>query len=104
LNDLNYLNKVGHTERDGKIERYAHTKAVCDHEWMRDPVRPAERVERALRARIAAGEWARDEQLPTVAELAAEYRVSRGTVAAVIKRLADDGLVRTVRAWGTFRT
>jgi DNA-binding GntR family transcriptional regulator len=39
-----------------------------------------------------------------MAELASEYEVSRGTVAAVVRKLADDGLVRTVRAWGTFRT
>lgn len=78
--------------------------AVCDHGQVRSPDRPAERVERALRERIAAGEWKSGQQLPTVIQLAEQYGVSRGTVATVIKRLADDGLVRTVRAWGTFKT
>jgi DNA-binding GntR family transcriptional regulator len=57
-----------------------------------------------MRRRLAAGEWASGDQLPTVTDLATHYRVSRGTVATVLQRLAADNLVRTVRAWGTFKT
>jgi biotin operon repressor len=97
--------KLGHVEHAGKVEHFRYQTAVCDHgQVSRSPDRPAERVERDLRTRIAAGEWESGQQLPTVIQLAEHYEVSRGTVAKVIKRLADDGLVRTVRAWGTFKT
>jgi GntR family transcriptional regulator len=61
------------------------------------------RVESDLRRRAAADEWATGEALPSVAELAAHYGVARGTVAKALRRMADDGLVRIVPAWGTFR-
>lgn len=61
------------------------------------------RVESDLRRRTAADEWATGEALPSVAELAAHYGVARGTVAKALRRMADDGLVRIVPAWGTFR-
>ena len=56
-----------------------------------------------MRARIAAGEWASGQRLPAVAELAEHYRVARGTVAAALRRIAADGLIEVVPAWGTFR-
>jgi GntR family transcriptional regulator len=64
---------------------------------------PSQRVEAALRARIAAGEWASGEALPSIATLAGEYGVSRATVAKALRRMADDGLVEIVPQWGTFR-
>jgi len=66
-------------------------------------VPPSQRVETALRARIAAGEWASGERLPPVAELAAQYEVARSTVIAALRRMEADGLVEIVRNWGTFR-
>jgi len=57
-----------------------------------------------LRRRIDAGEWESGEALPPVATLAGEYGVSRGSVARALRALADDGLVRVVPRWGTFRT
>ena len=42
-------------------------------------------------------------QLPSVAQLAGEYEVARGTVARVLAKLADEGLVHVVPRWGTFR-
>jgi DNA-binding GntR family transcriptional regulator len=69
----------------------------------RSEERPGARVEADLRRRIASGEWTSGEQLPPVAELAQGYGVARGTVARVLAKLADDGLVRIVPAWGTFR-
>lgn len=95
---------LGYAEHAGKVEHCRRLAATCDHGRVRSADRPAERLERALKERIAAGEWPSGAQLPTVIQLSEEYGVSRGTVATVIKRLADDGLVRTVRAWGTFRT
>lgn len=41
--------------------------------------------------------------LPTVAQLCEHYQVSTGVIQRVLKRLADDGLVRVVARWGTFR-
>jgi DNA-binding GntR family transcriptional regulator len=56
-----------------------------------------------MRRRIAAGEWKSGDQLPAVPALAEHYHVARATIARVMARLADDGLVRIVRGWGTFR-
>jgi GntR family transcriptional regulator len=56
-----------------------------------------------LRRRIAAGEWAVDEALPTTAALAEHYQVSQATITRVLRTLAGEGLVRTVPRWGTFR-
>lgn len=55
-----------------------------------------------LRARIRAKEWAPAEQLPTEAELVAQYGVSRATVRQSIKDLESQGLVLVQRGRGTF--
>ena len=64
---------------------------------------PSQRVEQDLRARIAAGEWATDEQLPTVGELAEHYGVARATVVSAERRIEADGLIEIVPNWGVFR-
>ncbi len=69
----------------------------------RPPELPSVRVERDLRRRLDAGEWDHGQALPTVAQLAQEYRVGKGTINKVLRTLADEGLVRIVRSWGTFR-
>jgi len=69
----------------------------------RQPELPSRRVEADLRRRIEAGEWESGEPLPTVAQLARDYEVGKGTVNKVLRALAEDGLVRIVRSWGTFR-
>ena len=69
----------------------------------RGPERPSEIVAADLRRRIEAGEWERDEALPTTAALAEHYGVSQATVTRVLRLLAAEGLVRTVPRWGTFR-
>jgi DNA-binding GntR family transcriptional regulator len=56
-----------------------------------------------LRRRIAAGEWQPGEALPTVAALSDHYNVSKATVTRTLRILADEGLVRVVPRWGTFR-
>ena len=69
----------------------------------RTPERPGERVEADLRRRIASGEWQSSEMMPTVAALAEHYQYRPGVVQRVLRRLAEDGLVRIVPRWGTFR-
>jgi GntR family transcriptional regulator len=69
----------------------------------RGPERPYEIVAADLRRRIAAGEWQPGEALPTVAALAGHYQVSKATVTRTLRILADEGLVRVVPRWGTFR-
>lgn len=56
----------------------------------------------SLRTRMRAREWAQGEQLPTEAELVAEYGVSRATVRQAIKDLEGQGLVVVLRGRGTF--
>jgi DNA-binding GntR family transcriptional regulator len=41
--------------------------------------------------------------MPAVAALAADYEVSRTSVSRALRTLADEGLVRIVPRWGTFR-
>jgi DNA-binding GntR family transcriptional regulator len=69
----------------------------------RPPQLPSVRVEQDLRRRIDAEEWDHGQALPTVARLAQEYGVGKGTINKVLRKLADEGLVRIVRSWGTFR-
>lgn len=69
----------------------------------RGPERPYEIVVADLRRRIAAGEWQLGEALLTVAALAEHYGVSKATITRVLRILADEGLVRVVPRWGTFR-
>lgn len=69
----------------------------------RTPERPSERVAADLRRRIESGEWAHDEALPTVAALSDHYSVSKATVTRTLRTLADEGLLRVVPRWGTFR-
>jgi GntR family transcriptional regulator len=69
----------------------------------RTPELPRARVEADLRARIAAGEWAHGQALPSVPALADHYGVARATVSRAIHALANDGLVQVIPRWGTFR-
>jgi GntR family transcriptional regulator len=75
-----------------------------DQAMPRGPQRPGETVAARLRQRIAAGEWAPGEALPTVAVLADQYDVARATVARALRVLETEGLVRVVPRWGTFRS
>jgi DNA-binding GntR family transcriptional regulator len=54
-----------------------------------------------LRERIADGDLASAEMLPTHAELAEDYDVSDNTIRAVIRELAQEGLVATSGRGGT---
>ena len=74
-----------------------------DHVVPREREMPSRRVEADLRRRMEADEWASGQALPSIASLAAQYGVSRATVAKALRRMADDGLVEVVPQWGTFR-
>ncbi|HZB33794.1 MAG TPA: GntR family transcriptional regulator [Streptosporangiaceae bacterium] len=57
---------------------------------------------RHLRAQVLQGTFANGRQLPTEAELAAEFQVSRQTVRRAFQELVADGMVYRVRGKGTF--
>lgn len=56
----------------------------------------------SLRDRLQMGEWQEGEQLPTEAELSAEYGVSRSTVRSALQQLETLGLTITRHGMGTF--
>ena len=60
------------------------------------------RVRQELEGRIARGDLAPGEQLPTERELRDEFGVSRVTVRRALASLTDDGLVHAIQGRGTF--
>lgn len=68
----------------------------------RGPVPPYIEVANALRVRLDDGEWLPGEPLPSLAELAAEYGVSRGTARRAIQVLVAEGRLTVAQGWGTF--
>lgn len=63
------------------------------------PELPRDRAERIICARIADGTYPAGSQLPAIPDLAAELGVSRGTVAAVLRRIPA---VKVIRGYGSF--
>ena len=57
-----------------------------------------------LKLRLAAGEWAADQRLPSETELARRYGVARMTVRQAIGALAAEGIVIRRQGLGTFVT
>lgn len=55
-----------------------------------------------LRARIARGDWKPREKISGEIPLSEEYGLSRPTVRAAVKVLADEGIVRTIPGRGTY--
>jgi DNA-binding FadR family transcriptional regulator len=68
------------------------------------PELPRERTERVLRERISDGTYPAGSQLPPMDDIAADLGVSRGTVAAVLRKLAavEPPLVRVLPGYGSF--
>lgn len=65
--------------------------------------RPAYRqLAGALRARIAAGDWAEGDQLPSYAQLMREHEVSITVARAAVAALRAEGLVSTHQGKGAF--
>ncbi|MHA7281911.1 GntR family transcriptional regulator [Arthrobacter sp. TMS2-4] len=65
------------------------------------PLSPVEQIRSQLAAQIRAGQIPADARLPPVRQLAADLRVSAGSVAKAYKDLETAGLIRTARAAGT---
>lgn len=59
---------------------------------------------RSLRDALARGDFADGRRLPTEAQLAASWRVSRQTVRRALQELVSEGLIYRVRGRGTFAT
>ncbi len=51
---------------------------------------------------VAAGKLKREEQLPTVRELAVQLQVDPNTVGRAYKQLADEGVISTQQGRGTY--
>ncbi|MES0861315.1 GntR family transcriptional regulator [Ruegeria sp. SCPT10] len=65
-----------------------------------DPQKPADlsaQIAQAIRDAIVSGQLIVDERLPSEAELAEQFQVSRPTVREALKRLAAQSLIRTQR-------
>ena len=68
----------------------------------RSAVPPWRRVADDLRLRIESGEFPPGAPLPSLTSLAEQYQVGRTTARKAVDALRDDGLVESVRGWGTF--
>ena len=56
---------------------------------------------RLFRSKIATGDWAVGQSIPTVQELEAQHNVSRTTVRMAVHALIDEGLLETRKRGGT---
>jgi hypothetical protein len=65
------------------------------------PELPSERAERELRAVVAAAEP--DSWLPSLAELSERLSLSKTVLARAMRKLADEGLVRTRQGYGSYK-
>ncbi len=65
------------------------------------PVAPWRQIAEIFRARIASGELAPGDRLPSIASISQEYDVAKTTAQKVIEALRDEGLVVT-SPMGTF--
>jgi GntR family transcriptional regulator len=59
-------------------------------------------VQEALRERIASGEWAPGDQIPTIRALCEQYGVSRITIGQALTVLAQEGLLTSHQGKGVF--
>jgi GntR family transcriptional regulator len=55
-----------------------------------------------LRSRIASGQFANGDQLPTELEMCAAYGLSRQTIRRALQGLVNEGLLHRIRGQGTF--
>ena len=65
-------------------------------------VPPSRQVAGELRRRIQSGEIPPGGKLPSINDLMAAYGIARNTAAKALKILRDEGLIETVRGWGSF--
>jgi GntR family transcriptional regulator len=69
---------------------------------MRGPQPPYLAIATELRQKIEHGELLPGEQIPSMAKIADEYHVSRGTARRVLITLREWGLVEITPGWGSF--
>jgi|HubBroStandDraft_4_1064222.scaffolds.fasta_scaffold445944_2 GntR family transcriptional regulator len=85
---------------DGRYRLMASVSAVRVDQ--RDPTPLHQQLAAILRAQIEAGDYDETGMLPSEGQLQQEHEVSRGTVRRALATLADEGLVFTIAARGTF--
>ena len=66
------------------------------------PMPPYARVKQYLKDALEAGRWAPGSQMPSEAELVAQFGVSRMTVHRALRELQDAGLITRLQGVGTF--
>jgi DNA-binding GntR family transcriptional regulator len=59
-------------------------------------------IEKTIRERIASGVYRPRRRIPSQAELADEFQVSGRTIAKIIARLRDDGMLWTLPHKGSY--
>jgi GntR family transcriptional regulator len=69
---------------------------------MRGPTPPYLHVAGLIRDQIERGELLPGEQVPSMAKLADQYSISRGTARRVLMTLKDWGLIEITPGWGSF--
>jgi GntR family histidine utilization transcriptional repressor len=63
---------------------------------------PYSRVKKYLKSGLASGQWVPGDQMPSEAELVAQFAVSRMTVGRALRELQAEGLVTRVQGVGSF--
>jgi hypothetical protein len=79
-----------------------HRRPRGDAHWRRRESLPSVMIADALRARVARGELTPGQRLPRLRDLAAEHRVSVGTVVRAVGMLKHDGTLVTGPGNGTY--
>lgn len=65
-------------------------------------VPPSRQVAGELRRQIQSGDLAPGAKLPSINNLMSTHGIARNTAAKALRILADEGLIETVRGWGSF--
>ena len=63
---------------------------------------PYQQVASILRARIASGELAPHDRLPSITGLMQQYGIARLTASKALRVLVSEGLAEVQPGWGTF--
>lgn len=66
------------------------------------PQPPSQQLAALLRAQIKSGELPPGTMLPSIVKLAEQHHVATNTVQKALGILKDEGLIQTVRGYGTF--
>ncbi|MEV5825873.1 GntR family transcriptional regulator [Spirillospora sp. NPDC052242] len=66
------------------------------------PVPKYEQLAALLRERIAAGEWAPGQAIPSETVLEGEFGLARGTIRKAIAALRAEGIIVTTRGKGSY--